>query len=230
MSPGMMPHWTATMDVVKPQPDGARPSLESRKLSTPGYGFECGKRLLDIVAALVGLALLWPLLLLCGAWIGLSDRGPVLYRQWRVGRDGWLFCIYKFRTMSQDAERHGARQAEQGDPRILRGCAWMRKSHVDELPQLWNILRGDMSLVGPRPERPEIVEWLRNAVPRFDLRLVCRPGLTGLAQVRNGYTNDEAGARRKLALDLRYIRSRSIFNDLRLVLLTFPKVWDRTAL
>ena len=106
----------------------------------------------------------------------------------------------------------------------------MRRSHVDELPQLWNILRGDMSLVGPRPERPEMFEQLRKDIPGIELRLAGRPGLTGLAQVKHGYTNDLAGARRKIAFDLRYLRRRSVFSDLKLLLATFPKVWDQAAL
>ena len=98
------------------------------------------KRSLDIVAVVLGLILCLPLLAGCGLWIKLMHGGPVLYRQWRVGRDGWLFRIYKLRTMALDAEAAGVRFATAGDSRILRGCAWMRKSHVDELPQLWNIL------------------------------------------------------------------------------------------
>jgi lipopolysaccharide/colanic/teichoic acid biosynthesis glycosyltransferase len=187
-------------------------------------------RAMDIVAGTIGLALVSPLLLVCAGWILLVDGGPVLYRQWRVGEDGWLFCIYKLRTMRRDAERAGPQFAAKGDPRVIPGGAWMRRCHIDELPQLVNILMGEMSLVGPRPERPEMHERLREQMPRIDLRLRARPGLTGLAQVRNGYTNDARGSRRKLAWDLRYLRRRRFTEDLRLVIATIPKVWDHGAL
>jgi lipopolysaccharide/colanic/teichoic acid biosynthesis glycosyltransferase len=187
-------------------------------------------RLIDVTAAVCGLMILLPLLAACGLWIKLVDRGPALYWQWRVGHNGWMFRIYKLRTMRSDAERSGARFAEADDPRVLPGCGWMRRSHVDELPQLWNILRGNMSLVGPRPERPEILDWLTREVPGIERRLAGKPGLTGLAQVRNGYTNDLSGARRKLAFDLRYLRRRGPWMDMRLVLATLPKVWDHAAL
>ena len=200
-------------------------------LQSPGARFELCKRLIDIVGSGVGILVLSPLLVLCAIWIRLMDGGPVFYSQWRVGSNGWLFKIYKFRTMKINAERPGLAQwAAQQDPRVLKGCNWMRRSHVDELPQLWNILKGDMSLVGPRPERPEMFEQLRRDIPGIELRLAGRPGLTGLAQVRHGYTNDLAGARRKVAFDLRYLRRRSVFNDLKLLLATFPKVWDQAAL
>jgi lipopolysaccharide/colanic/teichoic acid biosynthesis glycosyltransferase len=141
-----------------------------------------------------------------------------------------MFRIHKLRTMRLDAEESGRAQfATARDPRVLPGCSWMRRSHADELPQLWNILRGEMSLVGPRPERPEMLEWLRQHLPAIGRRLLVRPGLTGLAQVRNGYTNDLAGARRKQAFDLRYLRRPSCLADLALVLQTVPKVWDRGA-
>jgi lipopolysaccharide/colanic/teichoic acid biosynthesis glycosyltransferase len=179
--------------------------------------------------ALLGMLLLSPVILLCAAWIKAVDGGPVLYRQWRVGRDGWLFNIYKFRTMSQDAESGGVCFATDSDPRVLAGCKWMRKSHADELPQLVNILLGQMSLVGPRPERPEIIEQFRGEMPGIERRLAALPGLTGLAQVRNGYSNDLAGMRRKLAYDLRYLRSRSMTQDVTLILETIPRVWDPTA-
>ncbi len=207
--------------------NGARPS--KRSMRQPGPGFESCKRVLDIVASVVGLVFLSPVILLCGVWIKSVDGGPVLYRQWRVGRDGWLFKIYKFRTMSLDAEREGVRCATGSDPRVLPGCQWVRKSHIDELPQLVNILLGQMSLVGPRPERPEIIEELRENLPGIERRLVAAPGLTGLAQVRNGYSNDVRGMRRKLAYDLRYLRSRSLLRDVKLIIETIPRVWDPTA-
>lgn len=205
----------------------ARPS--SAPPPRPGIRFELTKRLLDVVVAAAGLIAVAPLMLACAAWIKWCDGGPVLYHQWRVGRDGWLFQIRKLRTMSLDAEPEGARFATAKDPRVLPGCGWMRRSHVDELPQLINILLGDMSLVGPRPERPELMEELRRDLPHIERRLAAAPGLTGLAQVRNGYTNDVRGARRKLAYDLLYLRRRSVLNDLRLLVQTVPKVWDRSA-
>lgn len=206
-------------------------SRRNRAAREPGIGFALFKRSLDLVGGLAGLLMVAPILLACAAWIKFVDGGPVFYSQWRVGQDGWLFRIYKLRTMSLAAEACGdARFARSSDPRILRGCKWMRRSHVDELPQLINILLGQMSLVGPRPERPEIMEQLRRDIPGIDKRLATRPGLTGLAQVRNGYTNDVKGTRRKLAYDLQYLRTRSIRNELTLILKTLPCVWDQAAL
>ena len=204
-----------------------RPTRKPRRPRPKHYAI--GKRLIDLCGAAIGLIVTAPVVLLCMAWIKLVDGGPVLYEQWRVGRDGWLFRIYKLRTMRQDAETGGARFASDGDSRVLRGCQWMRLSHVDELPQLWNIFWGDMSLVGPRPERPEIIDRLKADLPGIERRLAATPGLTGLAQVRNGYTNDLAGMRRKLAYDLAYLRRPSLWADLRLVLVTLPLFWDRAA-
>ena len=212
---------------LRPRRRHAATNFTARPLSLFSKAFT---RWIDITASLCGLMVLLPLLAACGLWIKCIDRGPALYWQWRVGHDGWMFRIYKLRTMRLDAERQGARFAEAGDPRILPGCGWMRRSHVDELPQLWNILTGEMSLVGPRPERPEILHWLTTVVPGIERRLAGRPGLTGLAQVRNGYTNDLAGVRRKLAFDLRYLRQRGPWTDLMLVLATAPKVWDHASL
>lgn len=192
--------------------------------------YRVGKRTVDIAGASAALLLLGPVMLICGLWIKLIDGGPVLYRQWRVGYGGWLFRIYKLRTMRQDAETGGrARFARTGDPRVLPGCQWMRRSHLDELPQLFNILRGDMSLVGPRPERPEIIEELRQDLPDIDRRLAAAPGLTGLAQIRHGYTNDLAGMRKKLACDLAYLKQRSLIGDVQIVVKTIPKFWDHAA-
>ncbi|MEX2212973.1 MAG: sugar transferase [Phycisphaeraceae bacterium] len=192
--------------------------------------FEIAKRVLDVLGSFVGLVLALPVLAVSAVWIKAIDGGPVFYKQWRVGRDGWLFEIYKLRTMRLNAEGVAdAKFASSRDPRILPGCTWLRRSHVDELPQFWNILRGEMSLVGPRPERPEIVEQLRQSIPSIDRRLAAKPGLTGLAQIRNGYTNDVRGARRKLAYDLRYLRNRSIRAELGLLVRTLPRVWDHAA-
>jgi lipopolysaccharide/colanic/teichoic acid biosynthesis glycosyltransferase len=200
-----------------------------REFASPGVRFELIKRMLDLCGALLALLLFSPVLLFAASWVKFSDGGPVFYRQYRVGRDGKLFRIWKLRTMRTDAEADGPQYATDNDPRIVRGCGWMRTSHVDELPQLLNILRGEMSLVGPRPERPELMDQLRKDLPGVDRRLAATPGITGLAQVVNGYTNDLEGMRRKLDLDLRYLEQRSIRLDARLILKTFPRFWDRTA-
>ncbi len=187
------------------------------------------KRTADVVLSLLALLLVAPLLAGCMAWIYLIDGGPVLYFQWRVGRDGWLFEMCKLRTMSRDAETKGIRFAQRRDPRVLPGCSWMRRSHVDELPQLLSVLTGKMSLVGPRPERPEVFERYRGQLPQFEHRLSAPPGLTGLAQVRHGYANDLDGMQRKLNYDLEYLCQRSVRGELRLMLATIPKLWDRAA-
>lgn len=199
------------------------------QIASPGRGFEVAKRLVDLFGAVAALLVFSPLLVLSAAWVKLADGGPVFYRQWRVGRDGRLFKIWKLRTMRTDAEKNGPQFATTNDPRVIRGCGWMRTSHVDELPQLLNVVLGQMSLVGPRPERPEFIDQLRSELPGVDRRLAAAPGITGLAQIVNGYTNDLDGMRRKLDLDLRYLEQRSIALDLRLILKTFPRFWDRSA-
>lgn len=197
---------------------------------TVPFGTACFKRTLDVVLGGAALLVAAPLILSCLIIVKLIDPGPAMYCQWRVGRNGRMFRIYKLRTMWLDAEHDsGAVFASAVDDRVLPACRWMRRSHVDELPQLWNILRGEMSLVGPRPERPEIIDALIEKLPRFEQRLAVPPGLTGLAQICNGYTNDVAGARKKLSYDLLYIRQISWINELKLLAGTVPKLWDRAA-
>ena len=133
---------------------------------------------------------------------------------------GKPFVLYKFRTMRIDAEKNGAQFATKGDPRVTSIGRFLRKTRLDELPQLWNVLRGEMSLVGPRPERPEFIEQLSEEVPNYLLRLGIKPGLTGLAQVLNGYDNDIAGFRRKVALDLLYLQNCCFGNDLKILFRT----------
>jgi lipopolysaccharide/colanic/teichoic acid biosynthesis glycosyltransferase len=137
---------------------------------------------------------------------------------------GRPFVLYKFRTMRIDAERNGAQFATKGDPRVTSIGRFLRKTRLDELPQLWNVLRGEMSLVGPRPERPEFIESLSHEVPNYLLRLGIKPGLTGLAQVLNGYDNDIAGFRRKVALDLLYLQNCCLANDLKILIRTVSVV------
>lgn len=209
--------------------DWVRSRTEPGLGASSGLCFQIVKRLMDIAGALVALVVFAPLLVGCGLWIKWTDGGPVFYRQDRVGRHGRVFRIWKLRTMRPNAELNGPQLATTDDPRIVRGCRWIRRSHIDELPQLLNILRGEMSLVGPRPERPELIEQMRETLPDFPQRLAGTPGLTGLAQVRNGYTNDLAGMRRKLEFDLAYLRDRSLLLDARLILLTLPLFWDRSS-
>ena len=130
---------------------------------------------------------------------------------------GRPFVMYKFRTMSADAERHGAQFAQAGDPRVTRLGRFLRRTRLDETPQLWNVLRGDMSMVGPRPERPEFIDQLSEEIPDYLQRLGLQPGLTGLAQVLNGYDNEVESFRRKVALDLLYLQNCCLANDLKIM-------------
>lgn len=207
-------------------PSAKHPNL----LPNTAAWYHLSKRGVDVIGALIGMAVLWPVILAAACWVKAVDGSPVFYHQWRVGRAGWLFRIWKLRTMRLDAEHAGqAKLASRNDPRILPGCRWMRKAHIDELPQLINILRGTMSLVGPRPERPEVIDRLRGHLPSIERRLCVLPGLTGLAQVHDGYANDLAGMRRKLALDLSYTRKPSLIRDLRLIVATSRRLWDNAA-
>jgi lipopolysaccharide/colanic/teichoic acid biosynthesis glycosyltransferase len=178
------------------------------------------KRVVDVCIALVLLVPAAPLILVALLLVKLTSRGPALYSQTRLGRDGQPFRIYKIRTMVVDSEKNGACWSLPGDPRVTAVGRLLRKTHLDELPQLWNVLRGDMSLVGPRPERPEFVPALEHAVPRYRERMLVRPGLTGLAQVQLPPDTDLESVRRKLACDLFYVRHASLWLDLRLLVTT----------
>lgn len=189
------------------------------------------KGVLDKIGASIALVVFTPVMLCCAVLIKLADPvGPVMFRQVRVGLNGRLFSLYKLRTMYVDAEAHGrAVRADQDDARVIPVCRWMRRSHVDELPQLVNILWGDMSLVGPRPERPELFEEVQRQVPRFEERLGMKPGLTGLAQVRNGYDVDLDTVRNKFRFDREYLNKVSLGLDCRLILATVSKFNDRSS-
>lgn len=172
------------------------------------------KRGFDVVCAAVGLALAAPLLLAGMLWVRLVSRGPVFYRQTRVGKFGRQFSVLKLRTMRVDAEAHGAVWAQDKDPRVFLGGGILRKYRFDEIPQLWNVLRGEMSLVGPRPERPEFVSLLSEEIPYYPERLMIQPGLTGWAQVNYPYGKTVEDAKRKLEYDLYYMKHMGIFLDL----------------
>jgi exopolysaccharide biosynthesis polyprenyl glycosylphosphotransferase len=184
------------------------------------------KRTFDVVVALLGLAVVsWLLPILYLAVRRTGGPGPVIFKQTRLGEGGRHFTIYKFRTMRVDAEAAGAVWAAQDDPRITKVGKLMRKTRLDELPQLWNVLKGDMSIVGPRPERPEFLEQLQDAVPFWTRRHLVKPGITGWAQVRRGYTSDAEGTADKLAYDLWYLRHRSLVIDLAVCVKTFTTIF-----
>ncbi len=179
------------------------------------------KRSTDIVLALVGLVLGSPFIGFAALLVKLTSRGPVLYSQVRLGLGGQPFRIYKIRSMCQDSEAlTGPCWSTKGDPRVTPVGRFLRWSHIDELPQMWNILVGDMSLIGPRPERPELAAGLERALPNYRLRILIRPGLTGLAQVQLPPDTDLNSVRVKLAHDLCYLERVSFWLDCRLFVAT----------
>jgi lipopolysaccharide/colanic/teichoic acid biosynthesis glycosyltransferase len=180
-----------------------------------------GKRALDVTLALALLALTGPVMLLAALLVKLTSRGPAFYSQTRLGLHGRPFTLYKIRSMRHDCERlSGPRWCRPGDPRVMPLGHFLRKTHLDELPQLWNILRGEMSLIGPRPERPEFVPQLERAIPRYRDRLLVAPGLTGLAQVLLPPDTDLDSVRLKLAYDLWYVQRHGPWLDLRVAAAT----------
>ena len=173
------------------------------------------KRIIDVVLAVISLCLLSPLLVAIAISVMLSSHGPIFYSQTRCGHRGRDFRLHKFRTMVKDAEEQGVpRWAEPDDPRITRVGKILRALRADELPQLWNVLIGDMSFIGPRPERPDFVQQLENEIPYYDLRHLVKPGITGWAQVMYPYGASIGDARRKLEYDLYYIKNYSLALDL----------------
>lgn len=182
--------------------------------------FLLAKRTADIAAGVVGCAVCLLLLPVLGPAVWFDLGSPILYRQQRVGRAGRRFELLKFRTMGHDAERAGPQWARPGDPRVSRFGRFLRRFCLDELPQFWNVLKGEMSLVGPRPERPEFVDELSRAIPFYRERLVVRPGLTGWAQVNHPYGRSLEDAATKLEYDLYYVKHRSLLFDLRIALRT----------
>jgi sugar transferase (PEP-CTERM system associated) len=183
------------------------------------------RRIVNFAAALVGAVATLPLLPLVALAIRLDSAGDILYRQIRVGRLGKTFYCYKFRTMRSDAEADtGATWALDNDPRITRVGKFLRLSRLDEIPQLWCVLKGDMHFVGPRPERPEFVDWLSKEIPYYGVRHVVRPGITGWAQVEYKYGNTLEDAREKLQYDLFYIKNASIGLDLLILFKTIKIV------
>ena len=181
----------------------------------------CIKNIAERIIALTGLIILSPLLLIIACLIKIDSPGPIFYIQERVGLNGKVFRLIKFRSMIKDAERYtGPVFAQKDDPRITRVGKILRRFKLDELPQLLNVLKGEMSLIGPRPERPYFVEKMREVIPYYDLRHTVKPGITGWAQVNYKYGDSIEDGKRKLEYDLYYIRHQSLLLDLLILLLT----------
>ncbi len=175
------------------------------------------KRVLDMITVFLLVPFWLPLALIVAVVVRIDSRGPILYRQQRVGRDGKLFTLTKFRTMINDAEASGPQFTAPDDPRITRTGRFLRMSRLDELPQLWSVLRGELSLIGPRPERPVFVEEFSREIPFYESRHLIRPGVTGWAQVNYGYADDQAETIEKLTYDLFYIKHSSFWLDMHIV-------------
>jgi len=175
------------------------------------------KRIIDIIFSLIGLIITFPGIILFSILIKLETPGPVFFLQERVGLNGKYFTIIKLRSMGVDAEKNGAKWAEKNDPRVTKVGAFIRKTRIDEIPQLWNVLIGEMSLIGPRPERPIFTARFNDEIPGFVKRLKVKPGITGWAQINGGY---EITPKEKLALDCYYISNISLVLDIKIILKT----------
>ncbi|EGT4051969.1 sugar transferase [Clostridioides difficile] len=183
--------------------------------------FDLYQRVMDLVLSIIGLVIGLPLIAIFGILIKIEDKGPITYKQERLGKCGRRFYIYKLRSMRTDAEKFGAQWAEKDDPRITKVGKFIRKTRIDEIPQLFNILKGDMGLIGPRPERPNFTVQFNEEIPGFINRLAIKPGLTGWAQVNGGY---EITPEEKLKEDIYYIKNRSILLDFKILFKTVKVV------
>jgi sugar transferase (PEP-CTERM system associated) len=195
--------------------DGLNPSA---LIFTHGFNVKASqqilRRLVSMLVSFIGLVMCLPFIPFLILAVRLTSPGPIFFRQTRVGLRGRPFTVIKFRTMRQDAEAKGAVWATKNDPRVTSLGRFMRKTRLDEIPQLWNVLRGDMGFVGPRPERPEFVQWLSSEIPFYELRHIIRPGITGWAQVRYQYGATLEETKQKLEYDLYYVKHLSIGLDL----------------
>jgi exopolysaccharide biosynthesis polyprenyl glycosylphosphotransferase len=190
-----------------------------------GGFYELMKRILDILVSLVGLSIFFILGPLTAILIFFDSGLPILYHQIRSGMGGRSYNIYKFRTMFQDAEKDGKAQVtHENDARITRIGRFLRRTHIDELPQFWNVLRGEMSIVGPRAERPELITKYQEKIPLYRARLLVKPGITGWAQINYGYSDTIARTNVKLEYDLYYIKHRNLFMDISIILQTITQV------
>lgn len=198
-----------------------------KKLTQERY-YDKFKRFFEIILASLLFILFLPLMFIIALLIRLDSQGEIIFRQKRVGKDNTIFTLYKFRTMIKDAEKDGPKWKEEGnkDRRLTKIGRLLVRTHLDELPQLFNILKGDISFVGPRPERPEFVEMLKKEIPFYETRHLIKPGLTGWAQLNYKYTNSVEETKEKLAYDLYYLKNRSLFLDLVIVIKTIRKFFS----
>jgi len=205
--------------------DGLNPST---LIFTHGFNVKASqqifRRLVSILVSFTGLMICLPFIPFIMLAVRLSSPGPIFFKQTRVGLRGRPFSVIKFRTMAQDAEAGGAKWATKDDPRVTSLGRFMRKTRLDEIPQLWNVLRGEMGFVGPRPERPEFVRWLVNEIPFYELRHIIRPGITGWAQVRYHYGSSLEETKRKLEYDLYYVKHLSVSLDLLIMFETIKTI------
>ena len=191
------------------------------------HGVKALKRFLDLFLSLLALAVLSPVLLLVALWVKSDSDGPVFYRQERLGLFGRPFHIIKFRTMVQNAEGQGPKLSSDADPRITRVGKWLRKTRVDELPQFWNVLKGEMSLVGPRPERAFFADQIVQHSPHVLRLQQVRPGITSWGQVKYGYAENVNEMRQRLRYDIMYLENASLLLDLKILLYTVRTVLRR---
>lgn len=196
-------------------------SIDSTSQETKSNLYDAFQRVMDIFLALIGLIIGIPLMIIFGIAIVVETPGGIFYTQERLGKRGKVFKIYKLRSMVCDAEKNGAQWAAKNDSRVTKVGSFIRKTRIDEIPQLFNVLKGDMSIIGPRPERPIFTKKFNEEIPGFTDRLQVKPGITGWAQVNGGY---EITPKEKWELDMYYIKNRSIKLDLFIILKTIKVV------
>lgn len=187
-----------------------------------GKCLELCQRIVDIVLSLLAMIVGISVILIAGIFIKIEDNGPILYKQERLGKYGKEFYVYKLRSMRTDAEKYGAQWAEKDDPRVTKVGKFIRKTRIDEIPQLFNIFKGDMGIIGPRPERPGFTKEFEEKYGHFVYRLAIKPGLTGWAQVNGGYEIDPG---EKLKYDIYYIKNRSLLLDIKIVFMTVKVIF-----
>ncbi len=210
------------LNVVSYYKEYAATSMSVDSIKTSKHSYEIYRRIIDIMIGVLGLVIGLPIMIIFGVLIRLETPGPIFYVQERVGKGGKCFKLYKLRSMVVDAEENGAQWAEKNDNRVTKVGRFIRKTRIDEIPQFYNILKGDMSIIGPRPERPLFTLEFSEDMPNFLERLKVKPGLTGWAQVNGGY---EITPKEKLALDMYYIDNMSVKLDFIIILKTIKVIF-----